>query len=102
MLISLTTSCSSTTPSDEIPPVAKDIKFISRTSREIWGNSRERYLKTVETNLYEEGGITDRVIESLKTNNRIMTIDKEIFLIQSCQHGNTEACAFITSQSTRF
>ncbi|MGB3638628.1 MAG: hypothetical protein WBA39_13790 [Rivularia sp. (in: cyanobacteria)] len=101
LLISLTASCSSTTPSDEIPPVAKDIKFINPTSRQIWRDNRERYLKRVEKNLYEEEGISDLVIESIQEKNVPITIDKEIFLIQSCEHGNGKACSFIQSQSNK-
>ncbi|MGB3757456.1 MAG: hypothetical protein WBA07_13945 [Rivularia sp. (in: cyanobacteria)] len=102
LLISLTSSCSSNTPSDEIPPVAEDSKLINQNSRQSWRDYRELYLKKVEQSLYKEGGTTDVVIESIKANNAIITLDKEIFIIQSCQHGNREACAFIKSQSNRF
>jgi hypothetical protein len=102
LLVISITSCSSNTPTDEIPPVAEDSGLINRISRQNWRNNRERYLQSVEQNLYKEGGTTDVVIESFKTNNRIITIDKEIFLIQSCQHGNTEACAFINSRLNEF
>ena len=102
LLVGLTTSCSSTTPSDEIPPIAEDIAFINRTSQKKWRDNRERYLKRVEKNLYEEEGISDLVIESIKEKNGTITIDKEIFLIQSCEHGNGKACSFIQSQSNRY
>ncbi|MDY6901031.1 MAG: hypothetical protein SWZ49_23560 [Cyanobacteriota bacterium] len=98
LLVISITSCSSNTPTDEIPPVAEDSGLINRISRQNWRNNRESYLKSVETNLYEAGGITNTVIGTIKDKNDIITIDKEIFLIQSCQHENTEACSFIDSQ----
>ena len=101
LLIGLTTSCSSTTPSDEMPPVAEDIGLINRTSQQIWRDNSKRYLKRVEKNLYEEEGISNVVIESIKEKNGPITIDKEIFLIQSCEHGNGKACSFIQSQSNK-
>ncbi len=102
LLVSLTTSCSSTTPSDEIPPVAEDITLINRTSQQIWRDNRKRYLTRVEKNLYAEEGISDIVIESIKEKSAVITIDQEIFLIQSCEHGNKKACTFIQSQSNKF
>lgn len=98
LLVISITSCSSNTPTDEIPPVAEDSGLINRISGQNWRNNRERYLKSVETNLYERGGITNTVISSIKDKNEVITIDKEIFIIQSCQHENTEACNFIDSR----
>lgn len=102
LLIGLTTGCSSNTPSDELPPVAEDIQVINRTSQQMWRNSRERYLKNVEKNLYEEEGITKAIIQSNQGKASGITVDEEIFLIQSCQHQNREACAFIESQPNQF
>ncbi len=98
LLVISITSCSSNTPTDEIPPVAEDSGLTNRISRQNWRNNRERYLKSVENNLYKQGATTQTIINSNQDKNSIITVDEEIFLIQSCQHGNTEACNFIDSQ----
>lgn len=95
------TSCSSNTPTDEMPPVAEDVKFINNNSRKIWRDNSERYLISVEKSLYE-GGITNLIIESNQGKASAMTVDKEIFLIQSCEYGNQQACEFIKSQPNQF
>ena len=79
LLVGLTTSCSSTTPSDEIPPVAEDRRFINLISRQNWRDNRKLYLKSVEKSLYEEEGITKVIIDSNQGQNERITVDEEIF-----------------------
>ncbi len=98
LLVSLTTSCSSTTPSDEILPVAEGNGIATPNSPEIWSDNREFYLKSVEKSLYKKEGITNSIIESNQGKNERITLDKTIFLIQSCEYGNQQACDFIRSQ----
>ena len=95
------TSCSSNTPTDEMPPIAEDVKFINNNSLKILHHNSERYLISVEKSLYE-GGITNSIIESNQGKARAMTVDEEIFLIQSCEYGNQQACEFIKSQPNQF
>ena len=79
LLIGLTTGCSSTSPSDEIPPVAEDSRFINLISRQNWRDNRKFYLKSVEKSLYEEEGITKVIIDSNQGQNERITVDEEIF-----------------------
>jgi hypothetical protein len=102
LLIGLTTSCSSTTPSDEIPPVAEGSEITNQISQEKWRDNRKRYLKSVEQSLYEEEGITHAIIESNQGGSTTITVDEEVFLIQSCEHNNKEACEFLKSQPNQF
>ena len=95
------TSCSSNTPTDEIPPVAEDVRFINNNSRKIWRDNSERYLISVEKSLYE-GDITNLIIESNQGKASVLTVDEEIFLIQSCKYGNQQACEFIKSQPNQY
>ncbi|AFY55517.1 hypothetical protein Riv7116_3038 [Rivularia sp. PCC 7116] len=102
LLISLITSCSSSTPSDEIPPVAEVSEFTNQISQIIRRDNREIYLNNVKKSLYKEGGITQSIIESNQRKNHVMTLDELIFLIQSCEYENKQACEFIKSRQNQF
>ena len=95
------TSCSSNTPTDEIPPVAEDVRFINNNSRKNWRDNSERYLISVKESLYE-GDIANLIIESNQGKASVVTVDEEFFLIQSCEYGNQQACEFIKSQPNQF
>ncbi|MEO1432727.1 MAG: hypothetical protein AAFV71_27395 [Cyanobacteria bacterium J06633_8] len=105
LLISLITSCSSITPSEEIPPVAEGSELTNLTdgtSRKIRRDNREGYLKNVKKSLYEEDGITKSIIELNQRKNHIMTLDEVIFLVQACEYGNKQACDLIKSREIQF
>ncbi|MBV6627813.1 MAG: hypothetical protein KI793_33635 [Rivularia sp. (in: Bacteria)] len=105
LLMGLITSCSSDTPSDEIPPVAQGselINFTNRNSSKIWRDNKERYLKGVNKSLYKEGGITQSIIQLNQRKNHIMTVDELIFLLESCEYKNQQACEFIQSRQNQF
>jgi len=72
------TSCSSNTPTDEMPPVAGNVRFINNNSRKIWRDNSERYLISVKRSLYE-GDITNLIIESNQGKASVVTVDEEIF-----------------------